>query len=97
VLMPLPEKAYEYLPVALSALKTLGGWIHLHTFEHATKTEDPAEQVKRKVQQKMGTLNVKYAVPFIRVVRSTGPNWWQLVADMHVQSLRSTPPSSKTY
>jgi len=28
VLMPLPEKALEYLPTAVSALKPTGGWIH---------------------------------------------------------------------
>jgi tRNA (guanine37-N1)-methyltransferase len=92
VLMPLPEKAYEYLPTAVFALKPLGGWIHLHTFEHATKTQNPAEKVEQKVQQKMDTLGIKYTVSFVHVVRSTGPNWWQLVADIHVQSLNSTLP-----
>ena len=84
VLMPLPEKAFEYLPCAVSALKTSGGWIHLHTFEHATKTENPAEKVKQKVTEKLQALGVDYEIPLIRVVRSTGPNWWQLVADVHV-------------
>ena len=84
VLMPLPEKAYEYLPCAVSALKASGGWIHLHAFEHATKTENPAEKVKQKVTEKLQALGVDYEIPLVRVVRSTGPNWWQLVADIHV-------------
>lgn len=84
VLMPLPEKAFEYLPYAVSALKTSGGWIHLHAFEHATKTENPAEKVKQKVTEKLQVLGVDYEIPLVRVVRSTGPNWWQLVADIHV-------------
>lgn len=35
VLMPLPEKAYEYLPYALLSLKKAGGWIHYYDFEHS--------------------------------------------------------------
>ena len=84
VLMPLPEKAFESLPVAVSVLKASGGWIHLHAFEHATKTEDSAEKVKQKVKETLTASGVKFEVPFVRVVRSTGPNWWQLVADVQV-------------
>jgi tRNA (guanine37-N1)-methyltransferase len=84
VLMPLPEKAYEYLPCAVSALKPSGGWIHVHTFEHVAKTEDSAEKVRQKVTSKLGSLGVNFDVPFIRVVRSTGPNWWHLVANVRI-------------
>lgn len=84
VLMPLPEKALEYLPCAVSALKTSGGWIHYHGFEHATKTESPTEKAKLKIAEALDALGVDFEVPFVRVVRSTGPNWFQLVADVHV-------------
>jgi tRNA (guanine37-N1)-methyltransferase len=87
VLMPLPEKALEYLPAAVSALKPLGGWIHVHVFEHATKTEDPAEKVKLKVTEALASLSTNFEVPLVRVVRRTGPNWFQLVADMHLSPL----------
>jgi tRNA (guanine37-N1)-methyltransferase len=84
VLMPLPEKALEYLPCAVSALKASGGWIHYYGFEHATKTESPAEKVKLKVAETLDVLGVDFEVPYVRVVRSTGPNWFQLAADVHV-------------
>lgn len=84
VLMPLPEKALGYLPCALSALKASGGWIHYYGLEHAKKTESPAEKVKLKVAEALDVLGVDFEVPFVRVVRSTGPNWFQLVADIHV-------------
>jgi tRNA (guanine37-N1)-methyltransferase len=84
VLMPLPEKAFEYLPHAVSALKSSGGWIHVHTFEHATKTEKPAEKAEQKVKKSLDDLGASYEVSLVRVVRSTGPKWWQLVADVHV-------------
>jgi tRNA (guanine37-N1)-methyltransferase len=86
VLMPLPKKAFEYLPCAVSALKPSGGWIHIHTFEHANKTENSAEKVKQRVKRTLDRLGVRFEVPAVCVVRSTGPNWWQLVADVHVLS-----------
>jgi tRNA (guanine37-N1)-methyltransferase len=84
VLMPLPKKALEYLPCAVSALKPSGGWIHYYDFEHATKTESPAEKVKLKVTKTLDALGVDFNVSFVRVVRRTGPNWYQLAADIHV-------------
>jgi tRNA (guanine37-N1)-methyltransferase len=84
VLMPLPEKVFEYLPCAFSAIKPSGGWVHIYTFEHAVKNENPIEKTKQKVKKTLDALNLHFEVPFVRVVRSTGPNWWQLVADVHV-------------
>ncbi|MCW4047088.1 MAG: class I SAM-dependent methyltransferase family protein [Candidatus Bathyarchaeota archaeon] len=84
VLMPLPEKALAYLPCAVSALKSSGGWIHYHGFEHAAKTESPTEKVKLKVAATLDSLGVAFEVPFVCIVRSTGPNWYQLAADIHV-------------
>ena len=84
VLMPLPEKALEYLPYALSALKKSGGWIHYYDFQHAAGNEDPIEKTKLKVAEKLESLNVNYVFAFSRVVRRTGPNWYQTVLDIEV-------------
>jgi tRNA (guanine37-N1)-methyltransferase len=82
VLMPLPEKAIEYLPYALLAIKKSGGWIHYYDFEHAQKNEDPILKVKRKVAKKLGSLGVAFEISLGRVVRTTGPNWYQIVLDI---------------
>jgi tRNA (guanine37-N1)-methyltransferase len=84
VLMPLPEKALEYLPCAVSALKKTGGWIHYYGFEHAAKTESPRKKAKHKVAKVLRALGVGFEQPLVRVVRSTGPNWFQLVADVRI-------------
>ncbi len=89
VLMPLPEKALEYLPYAVSTLKKEGGWIHYYDFQHATGTENPVEKTKLMVAKKLDTLGVGYEFTFSRVVRSTGPNWYQTVLDIHVISMPS--------
>ena len=85
VLMPLPEKAYEYLNSALLALKSSGGWIHYYDSEHAKKPEDPINKIKAKVTEKLQLLNVDFQVTFGRIVRSIGPNWYQVVLDIHVK------------
>jgi tRNA (guanine37-N1)-methyltransferase len=89
VLMPLPEKALEYLPYAVLALKPTGGWIHLYDFQHATGNENPVEKTKLKVAQKLDSLGVGYRFVFSRSVRSTGPNWYQTALDIQVDSLPS--------
>ena len=84
VLMPLPEKAYEYLDYALMALKPRGGWIHFYDFVHAGKGENPVEKVRDKVTAKLNKSHVKSDILFGRVVRATGPYWFQVVVDVLV-------------
>jgi tRNA (guanine37-N1)-methyltransferase len=84
VLMPLPEKALEYLPCSVLALKESGGWIHYYDFAHATKTENPVDKVKRKVAEKLQSLKIVFQIPYVRVVRTVGPNWCQIVLDVWV-------------
>ena len=85
VLLPLPEKAYEYLDYALLALKPTGGWIHYYDFEHAKKDEKPIEKIESKVSEKLQMLGVNFQVMFGRIVRATGPNWYQVVLDIQVK------------
>jgi len=84
VLMPLPEKAYEYLDSALFALKPNGGWMHYYDFVHAGKDEEPVEKVRDKVAANLSELKMNYDVSFGRVVRATGPNWYQVVLDIFI-------------
>jgi len=87
VLMPLPEKAYEYLDYALLALKPAGGWIHYYDFEHAKKSENPIEKTEARVMEKLRRLNVNFEIPFHRIVRGVGPNYFQIVLDVKLEHL----------
>ena len=84
VLMPLPEKAYEYLDVALLALKPAGGWIHYYSFEHANKNEDPIKKAETMLSEKLSKLCGDFHVAFGRIVRTIGPRWCQVVLDVQV-------------
>jgi len=85
VVMPLPERAYEYLDDALTALKPSSGWVHYYDFVHAGKGENPVERVKEKVAAKLDESKVNFKLPFGRVVRATGPYWFQVVVDVLVE------------
>jgi len=82
VTMPLPEKAFEYLDYAIMALKPTNGWIHYYDFEYASKKEDPIEKAKARIAMKLQKLCKNFSVSFGKVVRSTGPNWHQIVLDI---------------
>jgi tRNA (guanine37-N1)-methyltransferase len=84
ILMPLPQKAYEYLECALSALKPKGGWVHYYDFEHANKGEDPVTKTEAKVSQKLRGVGIRFQVPFGRIVRTTGPRLYQTVVDAKI-------------
>jgi len=81
VLMPLPEKAWEFMDYALLALKPEGGWIHYYEFVHARRGEDPVEKVKVKLSEGLGKTCTSLKISFGRVVRTTGPNWYQVAVD----------------
>ncbi|MGQ9719672.1 MAG: class I SAM-dependent methyltransferase [Nitrososphaerales archaeon] len=80
VLMPLPEKAIDYIDAAIMALKPKG-IIHYYTHIHASKGEDPVEQAKKELEKK---LKVPYTILESRTVREVGPRWHQLVFDLLV-------------
>jgi len=82
VIMPLPEKAYEYLNSAVLALKPKGGFIHYYDFEHSAKNESAFEKTSKKVSEKLGTLEINFEIRASRVVRTTGPNWHQVALDI---------------
>lgn len=86
VLMPLPERAYEYLDYAHLALKPRGGWIHYYGFEYANKNEDPVKKAEMKVSEKMRMIRSDFQVEFGRIVRPIGPRWYQVVLDIHVKT-----------
>ncbi len=81
VLMPLPQKALEYLPSALSTLKP-SGWVHYYDFELGNSEMDVIEKTKLRVSESLGVSSGGFEIFSSRIVRSTGPNWYQVVLDI---------------
>ena len=85
VLMPLPEKAYDYLEYALLALKPVGGMIHYYDFEFAKKNENPIKKTEKKISEKLYGLCENFQVKFGRIIRPIGPGWYQIVLDIQIK------------
>lgn len=83
VLMPLPEKALEYLPYAIQSLKASKGWVHYYDFYHQNK-EKSHKNVVGKVSEKLRELNVNFQIDNVRTVRPVGPNWYQIALDIKI-------------
>jgi len=84
VLMPLPEKAYEYIIFAVKALKPDGGIIHYYDFIHAGRNEDPVGKIEEKICDKLRFLGIDFEVYFGRTVRTVGPRWFQIALDIGI-------------
>jgi tRNA (guanine37-N1)-methyltransferase len=82
VLMPLPEKAHEYVDCAVQALKDGGGIIHYFAHVKALGKKYALEQ--SLLDAKSAFSNYDTEVHFSRVVREVGPRLYQVVTDIYV-------------
>jgi tRNA (guanine37-N1)-methyltransferase len=87
VLMPLPEKAFEYLESAIQALKEGKGIIHFYDVIFAKKSEDPIEKLIQRIEPKLQELSSAFTIHSSRVVRMVGSRWYQIVLDIHIIKL----------
>jgi len=68
----------------LAAIGPDGGTIHYYDFVHAYKNEDPVEKIISKVVEKLNAQSRDFSVQHSRVVRTIGPNWYQVVLDIKI-------------
>ena len=80
VLMPLPERAKEYLEYAVIALKEKG-IIHYFTHVHSDSRKYALDVCEDELASVM---KVKYEMKGARIVREVGPRFYQVVADVMV-------------
>ncbi len=96
VLMPLPEKAFEYLPAAVKALKPSGGWVHVHVFERAPHVSSAKEAAKAEIASALNSSVVGFEFGLVREVRSVGPSRFHIVADVHIFPSLQCPINEKS-
>jgi tRNA (guanine37-N1)-methyltransferase len=80
VLMPLPERAKEFVNDAVLALKPGGGMVHY--FAHVKADNKKASQEAGLADAKEAFSKYNYDVRGIRIVREVGPRLYQIVADV---------------
>ena len=84
VLMPLPIKAFEYLDIALLALKSTRGIIHYYDVIQVNNRKKAEKEIIKKIKEKMNRIHISFEVISSKVVRTVGPNWFQVVLDLKV-------------
>jgi tRNA (guanine37-N1)-methyltransferase len=87
VLMPLPEKAKEFVDFAVMALKEKKGMIHY--FAHIRANSKKLALDNAALDIKYAFINHDYRIASTRVVREVGPRMYQTVSDIIVTNKRS--------
>jgi tRNA (guanine37-N1)-methyltransferase len=82
VLMPLPEKAKEFVDFAVMALKEKGGMIHY--FAHIKAPSKKLVLDNAALDVKYAFVNHDHKIVSTRVVREVGPHLYQTVSDIIV-------------
>ncbi|MBS7650539.1 MAG: class I SAM-dependent methyltransferase family protein [Candidatus Bathyarchaeia archaeon] len=82
ILLPLPGKSIDYLPLAIPYLKS-NGVIHLYEFINVSRKEDPVEGVLRKVSLILG--RQKMLTYEGRIVKSVGPRRYMVSLEIVVE------------
>jgi tRNA (guanine37-N1)-methyltransferase len=82
VLMPLPEKAKEFVDFAVLALKESGGMVHY--FAHVKASSKKLALVNAALDVKYAFINHDYKIVSTMVVREVGPRLYQTVSDIIV-------------
>jgi tRNA (guanine37-N1)-methyltransferase len=80
VLMPLPERAKEFVNDAVLALKPGGGIVHY--FAHVKADNKKASQDAGLADAREAFSKYNYGVRGTRIVREVGPRLYQIVADV---------------
>ena len=84
VLMPLPEKAAEYLNTAIELLKPPCGIVHYYTHTYASRRENAFEEPVKEI--KKNVFKNQYSIVSKRIVREVGPRWYQVVLDLKIST-----------
>jgi tRNA (guanine37-N1)-methyltransferase len=84
VLMPLPERAIEFLDDAINTLKPNGGCIHFQDFVYAGSSKDPIEESTKKLIMGIENFNQDFEILNARVIRDVGPNWFHVGLDVAI-------------
>jgi tRNA (guanine37-N1)-methyltransferase len=82
VLLPLPERAHEFVDVSINCLKPSGG--HLHFFSHIKS--DTKSQVVSKSEAHIRNLFSKhnFEIKHTQIVRDVAPRIYQTVTDLFI-------------
>ncbi|HEY0579560.1 MAG TPA: class I SAM-dependent methyltransferase family protein [Candidatus Nitrosocosmicus sp.] len=84
ILMPLPEKAFDFIEIAVNCLKPEGGYLHF--FSHVKS--DFKSKVINNSENYIHSLfsNYDYQIKHTQIVRDVGPRIYQTVTDIFLKN-----------
>jgi tRNA (guanine37-N1)-methyltransferase len=83
ILMPLPEKAFEYVDVSVNCLKPSGGYIHFFSHIRGDVKSNVINESENYVRSLFSKYN--YQIKHTQIVRAVGPRLYQTVTDILIQ------------
>ncbi len=90
VIMPAPDNAVEFLPLAVKWLSKKGGLIQCYTF---VSNENPEKEAREKVKHILGH-SVPYQIAFVRKVSDFSARKWQVCVGIKVFGIKSRKKKS---
>ena len=81
VLMPLPDRAKEFVETAVTAIKQRGGIIHYYTLIRTVRGKDPLALAAKELSNR---LKVPHHVEMAKVVTEAGPRVLEVVQDVRL-------------
>lgn len=84
VLLPLPEKAHEFLDVALSCIKPSGGTVHFFSHIKSETKKNVVFESEKHVAQLFSKFDCSYQISHTQIVRDVAPRIYQTVTDLFV-------------
>lgn len=83
VLMPLPEKAKEFVSPAIKALKEGKGIIHYFAHIRAGNRKLGLHEGEKDTEDAFK--NYRYRILHTRIIREVGPRFYQIVSDVYIR------------
>lgn len=83
VLMPLPEKAKEFVSPAIKALKEGKGIIHYFAHIRASNRKLGLHEGEKDTEDAFK--NYRYRILHTRIIREVGPRFYQIVSDVYIR------------
>src|SRR5919108_819907 len=82
VLMPLPEKARDFVDAAVSSLASGRGMVHYFCHVGADNRKDALQSGRNNTLESFSKFN--HRIRNVRVVREVGPRFYQIVSDVQI-------------
>ena len=83
ILMPLPEKAFEYVDISINCLKPNGGYLHFFSHIKSETKQNVIGESENFVHSLFSKYN--YQIKHTQIVRAVGPRLYQIVNDIYIK------------